>query len=105
MSGADELALLLTLFVFSASAALWAVFAMRARVRLTEPYLSGEPAGEGLIAVQEPSEGLAGELRRVYEAVYERFQTGYWGDWLVVSLPILALLLALFLAAAVLGGW
>lgn len=100
---AITITIILTSMSIIAALVSWLILIKTIRVRLTEPYLSGEPEKGYILDIHEPSINLRRALRKLYDVIYKYIQTGYWGDWFVLSLPFL-LLLILILIIAYLGG-
>lgn len=92
---AFNVALLLSFLSFSFSFIAWIVIISVLKVRITEPYLSGEPEKEFKLVGLEPSINFVKILRRLYNSIYHYIQTGYWGDWFSFSLLYLLLLITM----------
>jgi|UniRef100_A0A7C1E2B8 hypothetical protein len=100
---AIALAIVLTGLSFLFSFVSWLALMKTIKVRITEPYLSGEPERDYSLNIHEPSITLRRIFGKLYDAIYRYIQTGYWGDWFLLSLPFLVVLMIIFIIAYLRG--
>jgi hypothetical protein len=100
---AITLAIVLTGLTFLFSFVSWLALMKVIKVRITEPYLSGEPEKDYSLNIHEPSITLKRIFGKLYDTIYKYIQTGYWGDWFLLSLPFLVVLMIIFIIAYLKG--
>lgn len=101
---AFEITIILNILIFSSTVITWFVSQKLIKIRITEPYLSGESESEYKLSIHDPSISFKKWLKRLYENIYTYIQTGYWGDWFVLSLPYLLILLFIIISTYFRGG-
>ncbi|MCX8184430.1 MAG: hypothetical protein RMI56_06095 [Sulfolobales archaeon] len=95
---------ILTAVSIAVSVVIWLPVALKAKVRRTEMYLSGEPQVNFNLGITEVSWAVRRVFEKLYSVVLNYVQTGVFNDWFAISLPYLLILLALLTVAIIVGG-
>jgi hypothetical protein len=100
-----SIATVLTAISILLALVLWLPISLKARIRKTEIYLSGEPQSMFSVSITEVSWAVRRVFERIYKVLVSHVQTGVFNDWFALSLPyLLMLILLLVIVVAIRGG-